>query len=473
MKKLLCVVLCLAMLALLGCGSAESSATNGKTAPGCFMAGYAKVNITPEDSVPLGGYGNSLNRMSTGFIDYIYATCLALRDGEGNTVVIMGVDMGGTGGEIHNIRAKIHQQLGLPEENVIIAASHMHSFADLTISEDPSIARYIPVLTQAMLDVAEAAVADLAPAEAWITDTQTEGLNFVRRYELEGGIFVGYESDITESGKAIVGHETEADGQLQLVKFTREEKTDILLANYQVHPHRGAGSSSTLITADLVGAFRDEVTAKLGYDVVYITGAAGNLNPYSMISEENITKDFKEQGKALARYAIDADGTYTQVETGTIRAVGYNYEGKVDHSTDGMLNSAQEALNYYKQTNSVAMLREKYLSQGIHSPNHANQIVARAGSGATNTFRIFALSVGDIGFAVAPYEMFDTNGMYIKENSPYKMTVITTCANGAYGYIPTELAIEHGGYEPDNTRYAAGTAEELAQLYVQLLTELK
>ena len=472
MKKLICLALCLAMLALLGCGNAADGATEG-AASGSFMAGYAKVNITPEDSVPLGGYGNSLNRMSTGFMDYIYATCLAMQDAQGNTVILMGVDMGGTGGVIHDIRGMIGKELGLPEENVIIAASHMHSFADLTLTENSGIARYIPVLTQAMVNVAKAAVKDLAPATVETTSTHTEGLNFVRRYELEGGIFVGYESDITESNKAIVGHESEADSELQLVKFCREEKTDILLANFQVHPHRGAGSSSTLITADLVGAFRDEVTAKLGYDVVYITGAAGNLNPYSMISEENITADFREQGKALAKYAINADSTYIPVSTGSIKAVGYDFVGKVDHSTDGMVSIAKDALNYYQQTNSVAMMREKYLSQGIHSPNHANQIIARSGSGATNTFRVFAFSIGDVGFAVAPYEMFDTNGMYIKENSPFKMTVITTCANGAYGYIPTEIAIEHGGYEPDNTRYAAGTAEELAELYVKLLTDVK
>lgn len=473
MKKLLCMLLTLAMLALLGCGQSSQAPDATGASGDAFMVGYAKRNITPEDPMPLGGYGNSASRISTGFLDYIYATCLAMRDSAGNTVVIFGMDMGGSGGVMHDIRGIVASELGIPDEHVIIAASHMHTFPDLTMKENSAISRYIPLVRQSMIDCAKEAVADLAPAKAYTTTVETEGLNFVRRYELEGGIFVGYESDITESGKAIVGHETEVDKTMQLVKFDREEKTDIMLANFQVHPHRGAGSDSTLITADLVGVFRDEVKSELGYDVVYITGASGNVNPYSMITEENITKDYKEQGKALAKYAIQADDTYAPVEVGSIKAVAYSFEGKVEHSTDSLATVATEALNYYKQTNSVAAMREKYHAQGINSPNHANQILNRASSGLTNTFNIYALTIGDIGFAVAPYEMFDTNGMFIKENSPFKMTIITTCANGAYGYIPTKLAVEHGGYEPDNTRYAAGTAEELAQLYVQLLTELK
>ena len=68
--------------------------------------------------------------------------------------------------------------------------------------------------------------------------------------------------------------------------------------------------------------------------------------------------------------------------------------------------------------------------------------------------------------------MFDTNGTFIKENSPKKMTIVATCANGGNGYFPSEIAWEHGGYEPDTTRYVRGSAENLANIYVDLLTQL-
>lgn len=79
----------------------------------------------------------------------------------------------------------------------------------------------------------------------------------------------------------------------------------------------------------------------------------------------------------------------------------------------------------------------------------------------------------DSGVAVVPYEMFDTNGMYIKENSPFQMTFVATCANGGYGYFPSLVACKNGGYEPDTGKYEHGSAEILADLYVQMLKDLK
>ena len=379
--RILCLLLSLLLLA--GCAGASDPQDNGQNGAmqafaGTFMAGYAKINITPEDPLPLTGYGNSLNRISTGFTDYIYATALALQDSEGNAMILLGIDMGGTSGQlIQSIRTTISEQTGIPKERVVLSASHMHSFPDLSVSY-PGVDRYSAVFSEALVKVVGDALADLAPAQLETTTVQTEGLNFVRRYQLEDGRFVGYESDITESGLKAVAHETEADRSMQLVKFTREEKKDILLANFQVHPHRGGGSTNTLITADLVGVFRETVANALDCEVIYITGASGNVNPYSAISAENITADYKEQGKALARYAIQAEGTYTPMATGAIGHVTRTFEGTVDHSTDHLVNVAMAAKDYYQQTNSVAMMRSKYLSEGIHSPNHANMIISRS-----------------------------------------------------------------------------------------------
>ena len=101
------------------------------------------------------------------------------------------------------------------------------------------------------------------------------------------------------------------DNQLQLIKFSREEGKDIIMANFQMHPHRNGGSKNLNMTADIPGVFRTELENQLGVNVLYFTGASGNVNPTSRITEENITKDYIEQGKALAKYAIDLEGKYT------------------------------------------------------------------------------------------------------------------------------------------------------------------
>ena len=483
MKKLISILLLLAMaVSLLACGASEGGAAQGGAAQsgtgfslkeGQLAVGYGKVNITPEDSVPLGGFGNTSQRMSTGFRTYLYATCIAITDAEGNTAIIYGMDLvSSNAGVFDTVRNSLSQEYGIPVTNIITSASHMHSGPDMS-SNELSIQRYAPILGQYLKDAAKLAMEDRAPADMYITTTMTEGLNFVRRYKLEGDIYVGYQSDVTESGLAVIGYETEADHSLQLVKFDRgADKNPVMIANFQTHPHRDDSGKDTLMNYNLVGVFREEIETKLGYDVLYLTGASGNINPESPIAEHNITKDFFEQGKALAQYAIQADDTYEKVNGGKVQSATGHFEGKINHTEDHMVAIARAAQVVWQQTNSVAEVRKQFLAQGIHSPYHAGAIISKAAMGDSMGFDVWAISIGDVGFAVAPYEMFDTNGTFIKENSPKKMTIVATCANGGNGYFPSEIAWEHGGYEPDTTRYVRGSAENLANIYVDLLTQL-
>jgi len=482
MKKVLCAFLAFIMLlGLCACSDGGSENKAGDTGvqlkDGQLLVGYAKVDITPEDSVPLAGFGNTDQRMSTGFQTPIYATCVAMTDKDGNTSVVIGYDLTSTGpGVFETLQKSISETHGIPLTNIVQCASHMHSGPDLG-SPVLSITRYTPVFAQLVKDVVQAALDDRAPADLYIATAETEGLNFVRTYIIEAPdgtqLYAGYQSDVSETGYPVVGYESEADRDLQLLKFDRgEEKTDVLIANFQTHPHRGDGGSNTLINANIPGAFRDEIQKKLGYDVVYLIGASGNINPDTPKKEDNITANYTEQGQALAKYAIEAEDSYVKVNGGKIESMTRTFEGPVNHADEDLMAVALEAQAVWKKTNSVAEVRRQFLAQGIHSPYHASAIVNRSKLGEYKPFDVWAISLGDVGIAVAPYEMYDTNGMFIKENSPKKMTLVSTCSNGGNGYFPSELAFQHPGYEVDTTKYAEGSAETLADLYVEMLTEM-
>ena len=479
MKKLVSLVLALVLLmSLVACGGASQEApaspVPGQPAlkEGQQLVGYGKVNITPELELPLGGFGNTETRISEGFLDYQYATCFAVTDAQGNTAILFGLDViNSSGAAFENARRKISEKYAIPQEYIILSASHNHSSPDLG-SSLPNVAKWIPILTERLIECADMAMADRAPADLYTTVTETEGLNFVRRYLVEGDFVVGYISLINLYNYKVIGYESEADRSLRLLKFDREEKPDILVANFQTHPHRGGSASNKLITADLVGVFRQEIEEKLGYQVVYFTGAAGNINPSSLITEHNAAKDYREQGQLLAKYAIDADGTYEKISGGAVRATSMTYTGIVDHSEDHLLNVAKEAQALWHETNNIQTVAKAYLPYGISGPYHAGAIITKASYGKSVDIPIGAVSFGDVGFACAPYEMFDTNGSFIKENSPFPVTFVAECANGAYGYFPSELAWDNAGYEVDTCKYTKGTAEELADGFVSMLTEL-
>ena len=57
-----------------------------------LKAGYAKKDITPTYPVPLGGFGNTHQRIHDRVLDPIFAVCVAVSDGE-NTILLYHLDL--------------------------------------------------------------------------------------------------------------------------------------------------------------------------------------------------------------------------------------------------------------------------------------------------------------------------------------------------------------------------------------------
>ena len=110
---------------------------------------------------------------------------------------------------------------------------------------------------------------------------------------------------------------------------------------------------------------------------------------------------------------------------------------------------------------------------GLSSVWEAQAIVKRASLPEITELPLNVVAFGDTAFIFAPYEMFAPTGMYIKENSAYDMTFVVTCANGSYGYLPTDAAYDYGVYEGFVTRVVRGTAEGVADTFLSMLTEVK
>ena len=91
---------------------------------------------------------------------------------------------------------------------------------------------------------------------------------------------------------------------------------------------------------------------------------------------------------------------------------------------------------------------------------------------------INAIRVGSLGFATTPFETFDTNGMEIKDGSPFEITFVLSCANGQDGYVPAKYVWDYPNsatdrpYEEMSCRYYPGTGENVAADLVAMLKEL-
>lgn len=91
-----------------------------------LMAGYSRRDITPDKPVHIAG-GNWRGRVSEGVLDPLQTTCVALKMGE-DTFLLYTLDLKVTTKNITNpARAYISRATGVPEEHVLLTATHTHS----------------------------------------------------------------------------------------------------------------------------------------------------------------------------------------------------------------------------------------------------------------------------------------------------------------------------------------------------------
>ena len=93
--------------------------------------------------------------------------------------------------------------------------------------------------------------------------------------------------------------------------------------------------------------------------------------------------------------------------------------------------------------------------------------------GNNRNLSLYGFSIGQFAMVTAPFEVFDTNAMAVKETSPFQMTFFASCTNGAGGYLPTPESFDWTqAYEARITSFPKGTAETVQAAQTQLLSDL-
>lgn len=145
-----------------------------------------------------------------------------------------------------------------------------------------------------------------------------------------------------------------------------------------------------------------------------------------------------------------------------------------DHHDDGMIGNAKMVADWCIEHFADSSACYAYARQyGFNSYYHANAVVTKFSRGATTTATYGAFCIGDLGFATVGAELFDTLGMYIKENSPFARTYMIAYSEDMGGYMPSHFAYTTGCYEVDTTRWADGVGETIADDIVAALKSFK
>ena len=437
-----------------------------------LQIGFGRASIMPSGVVHLAG-GDAAKRRSTWAKDTLYVTCVAFQQGAQKILVytmdLITADSANSGAA----KTAVSQSTGLPEENILINATHTHASVSIR-SEWEGVEEYRALFRASMVQAAQDALADLAPATVYYGSIMTERMTFVRHYKLSDGSYAGANFGNFKNGE-VVGHSSDADGQLQVIKFAREGKKDVVMTTFGAHG-TFASTADTYISADFPSPTREYIEANSDCLVAHFIAAAGDQVPSSRIkTEERFDREqYREYGAALGQYALDAMNNMTKLEEAPLklltRTVTYPANKEKLHllpNVDEVVAKAKELGNIHKET--VALAREK----GFSSYFEAIAIRGRSTAPDTRDVCLRAMTIGRLGFIFAPYEMFGTQGMYVKENSPCDMTFVVSCSEGSKGYLPSRLGIQIGCYESCVTQFAPGTAEKLAEDFVSMLNDMQ
>ncbi len=421
MKKLIALILCAVVTIGLfaGCGG-----KGGKTdAPDGFSVGFAKADITPSLDWDLGlvGFNNQSTRRGEGVASPLMATCAAFTDEEGSTVVLISWDLLHSTEELTTvIRQAITEELGIEGQYIQFTADHIHNGPNTNIGKDPDGVFYYDFMAETCTQMVKEALNDRKAATMETAFCRPEGLNFQRYYILKDGTHIGKTGNPSDS---YYGHMATVDNMMQIVKFTREGGKDVVMVNWGAHYKGGVEGQYNMYSSDMFGVIRDTLLEQTGCETLFIQGGTGDTASSSELTWERTkeNQDYIATGTNLAKAAMEAMENMTPAQTGKVRLT---------------------ASEFHIPTNDM-------------------------------TYHLYTWGFGDVGFVMAPYEMFQGSAIKLRNESPFPMTFIATLANASDNkfYLPDAPAYHAESPYGVSEKYVEGDSELFHEEYMRLLKE--
>lgn len=421
------------------CGLADQTALHRM--PRGIKGGCAKINITPHVAVWLSGYG-SRNKPSEGISDELYAKALVLDDGQ-NKIAIVSADLLWVPLEITaEVRKKVKDEIGIPEKNVLICATHTHfgpkidritkNWPDTPASEiDES---YVRSLKRKIVASILTANKDLKEVKLGAAKGEISEIVYNRRTKrTDGSVAMTFRLP-PASPELIFGP---IDPEICILAV--EDMSGALVAaivNFACHPVSGDQDREKFyfISADYPGYTARVVEKMEGGICLFALGTAGNMNPIR-IDRKNPRLRI---GKALGGEVL-------------------------------------RRIQFVSTSNEVAL---KAMKRPVTLPIKKNLPPDRVkdedkGKDTLKT-EIQVLRIGDIYILGLPGEVLVEIGLDIKKRAGIENLFIVSLSNDACGYVCHGQAYKEGGYEPgDGTDLAEGAGEIITRQALSIIDQMK
>ena len=412
-------------------------ATEGSAAEAVFKAGAAKRDITPQEAVPMWGYGARRDLLSTGTLDPLYAAAVVIQAGD-KKFAIVGLDLGRSPSEksLQNIRQRIKAEAGI--EHSFIAGSHTHHGPVLELTDEDgkgkgrfdAALRYYNQLEDNIVAAIVEANQKLAPAKFATGAIDLDGFNRNRHTKLplkpvDRSLTVMRLDDL--SGKPLA-----------------------VLVNFTGHP-TSIPAQTLKFSADYVGAMKATVEKEFGGTAIFMQGASGDLS-----INKGTNSDHVGFGQALGREVVKLASSLHPATVAKPSLVVREERFRFDARSD--LKNPLTRLAY-----SIAFFPELVAN---FADEYAEGIRPRL---------TVALLNGDIALVGASGEFFCQHANRLRERTRVRQLFFFGYCNGYHQYFPTIEAAAEGGYGADGqvAIAAVGAGEQLMNTALTWIYQMK
>lgn len=438
--------------------------------------GYAEVNYTPRIGLDLVGNYRGDDYASRGIHDSLYGKAIVAEGSNGEKTAILSVDICNIPAEsIDMMREYVQSASDIKAENIFIHATHTHSGPKSNL-EAPEAKNYLQKAADAILEADK----NRTPAELSVGRTTEDRVSHNRRLKAVDGtthmVWEKFEPGFIE--KPLGGK----DPEMITVSIEQNGETTGTLVNFGCHPTTLTGNNWQY-SADYPGYLTEAVQKAKGEDfgVLFLNAPSGNITQVDhKVGFLDTYQECQRVGYLLGVAALEAmKSTEPASGDGSIQISREEVPIKKVTITNEQYEWAKTVMKRVEKEGMPELQpdgipEELYAKWWVDLYDVQNEI---------DKLEVMVIQIGDVAIVGLPGEIFNEFGVYIKENSPYKNTLVVGLANGDYDYFPTEISFSQGpegfkpmikGYEPTpgTTSYDKGSGEKLAASAVSQLKAL-
>lgn len=436
--------------------------------------GYAEVNYTPRVGLDLVGNYRGDDYAARGIHDSLYGKAMVAKGSNGEKTAILSVDICMLPVEsVDMMREYVQSASDIKAENIFIHATHTHSGPKSNL-DAPEAEGYLQKAANAILKADK----NLEPAELSVGRTTEDRVSHNRRLKAIDGtthmVWEKFEPGFIE--KPLGGK----DPELITVSIEQNGKTTGTLVNFGCHPTTLTGNNWQY-SADYPGYLTEAVQKAKGEDfgVLFLNAPSGNITQVDhKVGFLDTYQECQRIGYLLGVSALEAmNNSESASGNGNIKISREEVPIKKMSISEEQYEWAKKIMKRVEKEGMPELQpdgipEELYAKWWVDMYDVQNEI---------DKLEVMVIQIGEVAIVGLPGEIFNEFGIFIKENSPYKNTLVVGLANGHYKYFPTEISFSQGpegfkpmikGYEttPGTTAYDKGAGEKLA---ASAVTQLK